>query len=147
MPKSKQNDDLDGRYVPIVKRGNTKPASSVGPPKEPAKMSYHELNKQMFNFFRDKDYESYESFKEGHNKVVSEDYKSIELLCNLNTMINECMSDKNTTPQDMQQLQHILRSIEHANKSLKRYDVDMNRVFVAKLTGYILKLLRNYFHD
>ena len=147
MPKNESNKELDGRYVPITQRPTTKPASKVGPPKKPAKMSYNELNKQMFNFFRDKDYECFESFKEGHNKVVSEDYNSVELLCNLNTLINECMATKNTNPEDMQQLQHILRSIEHANKSLKRYDVDMNRVFVAKLAGYILKLLRNYFHD
>lgn len=147
MPKKNQTDELDARYVPIAKRANTKPASSVKPPKAPVKMSYNEMNKQMFKFFRGKDYECFEAFKEGHNKSVSEDYNSVELLCNLNGLINECMSSKNTTPEDMQQLQHILRSIEHSFKSLKRYDVDMNHVFVAKLAGYMLKLLRNYFHD
>ena len=73
-------------------------------PHENTTISFNKLNKQLFDFFRNRDYESFETFKEGYCKVISEDYRNIDILCNLNDLVYNYMSSKNMKPEEKQNL-------------------------------------------
>ena len=117
-------------------------------PQENTTISFNKLNKQLFDFFRNKDYESFETFKEGYCKVISEDYRNIDILCNLNDLVYNYMSSKNMKPEEKQNLKQLCSGIQMINKSLKQYDTnETDKLFVALLSGYILKLVKNFYHD
>lgn len=112
------------------------------------KTTYNQLNKSMFQFFRDRDYESFEKFKEGYNKNISEDYKNIEILCNINELIHNYMSNKKMSPEEKQNFKNLCTGIQLLNRSLKQYDINKtDKLFVGMLAGYILKLVKNFYHD
>lgn len=111
-------------------------------------ISFNKLNKQLFDFFRNRDYESFETFKEGYCKVISEDYRNIDILCNLNDLVYNYMASKNMKPEEKQNLKQLCSGIQMITKSLKQYDTnETDRLFVALLSGYILKLVKNFYHD
>ena len=117
-------------------------------PHENTTISFNKLNKQLFDFFRNRDYESFETFKEGYCKVISEDYRNIDILCNLNDLVYNYMSSKNMKPEEKQNLKQLCSGIQMINKSLKQYDTnETDKLFVALLSGYILKLVKNFYHD
>lgn len=117
-------------------------------PHENTTISFNNLNKQLFDFFRNRDYESFETFKEGYCKVISEDYRNIDILCNLNDLVYNYMASKNMKPEEKQNLKQLCSGIQMINKSLKQYDTnETDKLFVALLSGYILKLVKNFYHD
>lgn len=126
-----------------------KPASAVKPAEHvESKTTYNQLNKNMFQFFRDKDYESFETFKEGYNKTISEDYKNIEILCNVNDLIYNYMSNRRMSPEEKQNFKNLTAGIQLLNRSLKQYDINKtDKLFVAMIAGYVLKLVKNFYHD
>ena len=142
----KQNKSND-EYVPLVDRDNTTPSTKITTTPPPVNMSYNSLNKTIFQFFREKDYLSFESFKEGFNKTISEDYNNIDILCNLNDLIYNYMSNKKITPEQKINLKNMCDGIQLLHKSMQQYSTETDKVFVAMLTGYTVKLLRNFFHD
>lgn len=111
-------------------------------------MSYNMLNKTVFEFFRGKDYECFESFKQGYGKSVSEDYKNIDLLCNLNELVYNYCSNKRMSSEQKANFKNLCNGIQMLNKSMRQYDTnETDKVFIAHLTGYILKIVRNFYHD
>ena len=125
------------------------PSSQIPPAStKESTISFNKLNKQLFDFFRKRDYESFETFKEGYCKVISEDYRKIDILCNLNDLVYNYMASKNMKPEEKQNLKQLCNGIQMINKSLKQYDTnETDKLFVALLSGYILKLVKNFYHD
>lgn len=125
----------------------SKPATSVNPPADTEKISYNQLNKQVFQFFRERDYEGFEQFKAGYSKVISEDYTNVDLLCNLNDLIYNYNTSRLSTEQK-QHYRNLCNGIQTLNKALKQYDKNnTDKVFVALLAGYLLKLVKMFYHD
>jgi len=134
-------------YIPLAERDDTLAASSISHPQEAPGMTYNQLNKQLFQFFREKDYESFEAFKEGYNKAISEDYRNIDILCNLNDLTYNYIGSKKIQPEDKINLRDLCDGIQLLTKSMRQYNSDSDKIYIALLSGYILKLLRNFFHD
>ena len=145
--QNKNSDNTQQEYIQLTEREVTKTSSDVGPTPEPVKMSYNQLNKTIFTFFREKDYETFAAFKEGYNKTVSEDYDCVDLLSNLNDLLIESMNSNKISVPDRTNLNNLCRGIQQLTRVYRQYETSMNKTFVAKLTGYILKLIRNNFHD
>jgi len=124
-----------------------KQASSVNPPPDSEKISYNTLNKHMFQFFRERDFQGFENFKAGYSKVISEDYTNIDLLCNLNDLIFNYNTNKLSTEQK-QHYKNLCTGIQSLNKAMKQYDKNStDKVFVALMAGYLLKLVKMFYHD
>lgn len=148
MQKKKQAEaKVEEEYVPLMNRPETKKATEVAAPTKPENMTYNQFNKNAFEFFRGKEYVVFESFKEGYNKTVSEDFDSVDLLCNLNDLIVQSMSSDNMSVTDKLHLNNLSKGLQQLTKVYRQYDSNVNQVFVAKLCGYMLKLVRNHFHD
>ena len=113
--------------------------------------TYNKLNKNVFQFFREREFQQFEAFKEGYNKSVSEDYDSIDLLCNLNDLVYDYIQqNQKLTPQDKINLKNVTTGVQMISKSYSQYLSSKktdDKIFVAMLSGYIIKLLRNYYHD
>ena len=134
-------------HVPLLDRENTKPATVITPTSKDLQMSYNQLNKTLFQFFREKDYVSFQAFKEGYNKSISEDYNNIDILCNLNDLTYNYISQKRISPEEKINLRNLSDGIQLLTKSMQQYNSDSDKVYIALMSGYILKLLRNFFHD
>ena len=125
-----------------------KPASSVVPDQPSARVTYNELNKLIFQFFRESEFQVFEKFKEGYSKNISEDYHNVDLICNLNDLVYNYLSNNNMSQSDKQNLKNLCNGIQTLNKVLKQYDKNnTDKVFVGLLCGYILKLVKIHFHD
>ena len=113
--------------------------------------TYNKLNKNVFQFFREREFQQFEAFKEGYNKSVSEDYDSIDLLCNLNDLVYDYIQqNQKLTPQDKINLKNVTDGVQMISRSYSQYLSSKkanDKIFVAMLSGYIIKLLRNYYHD
>lgn len=113
--------------------------------------TYNKLNKGVFQFFREREFQQFEAFKEGYNKSVSEDYDSIDLLCNLNDLVYDYIQqNQKLTPQDKINLKNVTDGVQMISRSYSQYLSSKkadDKIFVAMLSGYIIKLLRNYYHD
>ena len=113
--------------------------------------TYNKLNKNVFQFFREREFQQFEAFKEGYNKSVSEDYDSIDLLCNLNDIVFDYIQqNQKLTPQDKINLKNVTEGVQKISRSYSQYLSSKkadDKIFVAMLSGYIIKLLRNYYHD
>ena len=94
-------------YIPIQEREDTIASSSITPDSPTPEMSYNQLNKILFQFFREKDYVSFEAFKEGYNKAISEDYNNIDILCNLNDLTYNYTTQKKINPEDKMHLRNL----------------------------------------
>lgn len=124
------------------------PASTIAADQQSESMTYEQLNKHMFEFFKGKDYECFESFKQGHSKSVNEDYRNIDLLCNLNDLVYNYCSSKNMSSEQKANFKNLCSGLQMLTMSMKQYDTnDTDQVFVAHLAGYILKVIRNFYHD
>lgn len=143
-----ENSEKVEKHQPLIERENTVPSSTIKPAQETQKLTYNQLNKRVFQFFREKQYEHFERFKEGYNKAVSEDYKNIDILCNMNDLVYNYMSSKKLTPEEKINFRNLHEALQHITKSMRQYDSnDVDPAFIALLAGYTLKLLRNFFHD
>ena len=113
--------------------------------------TYNKLNNNVFQFFREREFQQFEAFKEGYNKSVSEDYDSIDLLCNLNDIVFDYIQqNQKLTPQDKINLKNVTEGVQKISRSYSQYLSSKkadDKIFVAMLSGYIIKLLRNYYHD
>jgi hypothetical protein len=134
-------------YISLKDREPTMPATDVVPTATTSQMTYNHLNKELFQFFREKDYASFEAFKEGYNKTVSEDYNNIDILCNLNDLTYNYTTQKKLDPETKIHLRNLCDGIQLLTKSMKQYNTDSDKVYIAMISGYVLKLLRNFFHD
>lgn len=143
-----ENSEKVEKHQPLIERENTVQASYIKPVEDAQPLTYNQLNKKVFQFFREKQYEHYESFKEGYNKAVSEDYKNIDILCNMNDLVYNYMSSKKLTPEEKINFRNLHDALQLITKSMRQYDSnDVDPAFIALLAGYSLKLVRNFFHD
>jgi len=144
--KSKETDYIKVQDMDVTRPPEVLPSDDTG-----VQTTYNKLNKSVFQFFREREFQQFESFKEGYNKTVSEDYNSIDLLCNLNDLVFDYIQqNQKLTPKDKINLKNITTGIQLITKSYSQYISSKgadDKIFVAKLSGYILKLLRNYYHD
>jgi len=133
----------------LVNQPNTKEPSSDMLRENETPMTYIEFRDTMSKFFSEKEYESRQAFHEGLNVPVSEDYRNIDLINNLNDLVfNYCSNDSKMSPTDKLNFKNICQGINLITLGLKQYDSnDVDRVFVAKLAGYITKVVRNFYHD
>ena len=116
------------------------------PPAE--KMNYEDIKRCMDSFFEDRDYKINLAYKRGFSSTISEDYTKIDLACNLIDIIyNMCSDDSNMSPEEKKNFKQLTSGINMLNKSLKQYDKKTTGEFVAVISGYILKLIRNNLHD
>lgn len=134
---------------PISNMEPTKPASMVMLNEDETQMTYEQVKTQMSTFFSEKEFECNQAFMQGLSIPVSEDYRNVDLICNLNDLLfNYCSKDSNMSPTDKLNFKNITDGIQAITRGLKQYDSnDVDKVFVAQLTGYIIKVLRNYYHD
>lgn len=132
----------------VEQQAEEKPATTIVADPASDTMSFNTLNKQIFQFFREKDYECFESFKQGYSKNVNEDYTNIDLLCNLNDLVYNYCSSKRMNPQEKKNFKQMCQGIQMLNTSLKQYDTNnSDKVFVANIAGYLLKVIKNFYHD
>ena len=149
MQQSKSN--KDNEHVKLKEMQQTVKPTGIEPDEQTIQLTYNKLNKTLFQFFRERDYQCFEAFKEGYNKSVSEDYTSIELLCNMNDLIYEYMySHEKLTTEEKNNLSNLRKGIQLITQSIKQYTgkgKGSDKIFVAMIVGYTLKLLRNFYHD
>ena len=120
--------------------------AEVEPPAE--KMGYEDIKKCMDSFFEDREYTINLAYKKGFSSVISEDYTKIDLVCNLIDIIyNMCSDETEMSPEEKKNFRQLTTGINMLNKSLKQYDKKTTGEFVAVISGYILKLIRNNLHD
>lgn len=133
----------------LVNQPNTKPPSSVMLGDDETPMTYLNLRDNMSKFFDEKEYECSRAYQEGLSIPVSEDYRNIDLINNLNDLVfNYCSNDSKMSPTDKLNFKNLCQGINLITLGLKQYDSnDVDRIFVAKLAGYITKVLRNFYHD
>ena len=82
--------------------------------------------------------------------MVSEDYDGVDIIINLIDIIYEhCYNNNNNiTLADKNNLKQLKIGIQHTISSMKQYnDKDTDKLLVASLTGYLLKVTRNFYHD
>lgn len=141
-----QTNSKDKQHVLV--QAETRPASQIQSETKPDVMTYEQLKQHVFEFFSNKDYECFESFKRGNSRPVNEDFRNIDLLCNLNDLVYNYCSNKNMSPEQKANFKNLCTGIQMLTTSMKQYDTnDTDQVFVAHLTGYILKVIRNFYHD
>lgn len=127
---------------------STKPASSVEFSPEPEKMEFEDIQRCMDKFFEDRDYKLNLAYKKGFASVISEDYTKIDLVCNLvDILYNLCGDESIMSPEEKKNFKQLTTGINMLNRSLKQYDKKTTSEFVAVISGYILKLMRNNLHD
>lgn len=133
----------------LINQPDTKRPSGVMLREDEAPMTYLELRDKMSKFFNEKEYECKQAFHEGLSIPVSEDYRNIDLINNLNDlMFNYCSNDSSMSPTDKLNFKNICQGINLITSGLKQYDSnDIDRIFVAKLAGYMTKVIRNFYHD
>lgn len=133
----------------LINSPDTKQPSSIMISDDEARMTYIQLKDTMARFFSEKEYEANRAFQEGLSAPISEDYRNIDLINNLNDLVfNYCSNDSDMTPTDKLNFKNICQGINLITTGLKQYDSnDVDRVFVAKLAGYMTKVLRNFYHD
>ena len=132
----------------VNKMADEKPGNNIHEAPPPERMSFDQLCECMNRFFNDRQYEHKQAFKKGYNCVVGEDYSNVDLLCNLNDLVYNYCSNKNMSPEQKANFKNLCTGIQMLTTSMKQYDTnDTDQVFVAHLTGYILKVIRNFYHD
>lgn len=149
MTLVKMNHNTPPEESKLVNQANTKQPSSIMTGEKEGKMTYLNLRDNIATFFDEKEYECRTAFQEGLSIPVSEDYHNIDLINNLNNLVfNYCSNDSKMSPTDKLNFKNICEGINLITTGLKQYDSnDVDRIFVAKLTGYITKVLRNFYHD
>lgn len=130
------------------KMKETKSGDSVGHDLPPEKMQFEQLKQCVDEYFDKRDYMTSMSYKKGFAINIGEDYSKIDLVCNMTDILyNMCSEDSDMSPEERQNFRNLCKGITLLNKSLKQYDKKTNNEYVAVMTGYILKLIRNYIHD
>lgn len=131
-----------------LSRARRIPASQILPDTEADAMTYEQLCACVTSFFESKEYECYESYKQGYSKSVSEDYRNIDLLTNLNDLTYNYCSGKNMSSEQKVNFKNLCKGIQMLTRSMKQYDTnDVDKVYIAHLAGYVLKVIRNFYHD
>ena len=129
-------------------RAVQKPASQILPDEKDVTTTYEQLCASVSSFFESKEYECYESYKQGYSKPVSEDYRNIDLLTNLNDLTYNYCSSKDMPSEQKANFKNLCKGIQMLTRSMKQYDAnDVDKVYVAHLAGYLLKVIRNFYHD
>ena len=130
------------------KMDKTVEPTSIGAPPDKIPVKYEDVKNLLHEFYSNKDYECKLHFNKGFNATVSEDYDKIDLLCNIiDQAYNLISANPNLSQEDKKTFRDLTKGIILLNKSMKQYDTDDTRLFVEQISGYILKLIRNNFHD
>lgn len=139
------------KHEPLMDMDETKPGTSVNPPKRNIKLSFDSLKECVDQFYKDVDYESRTGFKRGYSCTVGEDFTNIDLLCNMYELVYDyCTTvDENTLSKvDKKNFKMICDGIRNINKGLTQFNnKQLDKVLISTMLGYILKITRNYFHD
>lgn len=133
----------------LVNQPDTQPPSSIMLSEEEMAMTYIELRDTISKFFNEKGYECNQAFQRGLSIPVSEDYRNVDLINNLNDLLfNYCSNDSTMSPTDKLNFKNICQGLQLITSGLKQYDSNnVDRVFVATIAGYITKVIRNFYHD
>ena len=136
-------------YTTLNDMSNTKAPTQITSTDSPIPMSYDEFRSLVFEFFKLQDYECNLSFQEGFSKGVQEDNKNTDIIVNMNSLIYNYCREKNKTleSQELANFHNLFEGIQLLTKSMKQYDdQSTEKIFIAHLVGYILKLMRNFYH-
>lgn len=139
------------KHEKLMDMDETKPGTSVNPPKPNVKLSFQSLKECVDQFYKDVDYESRTGYKRGYACTVGEDFTNIDLLCNMYELVYDyCTSvDENILSKtDKKNFRLVCDGIRSINKGLTQYNnKQLDKVLISTMLGYILKITRNYFHD
>ena len=113
-------------------------------------MTYDELLDCVSSFFNTREYTVKESFKLGYTSVVGEDYTNSDLLVNLCEIIyNHLYKTQELSKTEKRNMKSICTGLQQVMMGLQEFDnsTRMDTTLISQLTGYLLKINRNYFHD
>ena len=112
--------------------------------------TYEDIKESFFQYFQQQDYEIRQGFEEGYSRSVSEEYDNIDLIQNLNDIIYDYCRERNKelTVVDKSNFKNLHAGLQYITKAIKQYDKGgMDKIFVGVVLGYMLKVMRNYYHD
>ena len=151
--KMKQNDDykplMGDDYKPIADMEVTQPPSQITASTSPVPQTYKQFKELVFKYFEGQEYECNLAFNEGYSKTTGEDNKSVDFIVNLNSLIYNYASRKNKSLSlhDKNTFHDLFEGIQLLTKSMKQYDDQTTeKIFIAHILGYVLKLMRNFYH-
>ena len=136
-------------YKSIADMESTVPPSQVIPATPVAPQTYDEFKKLVFEYFERVDYECNLAFTEGYSKSSGEEYKTIDIIQNINSLIYNYTNNRNKSlsAQDKINFHNLFEAMQLLTKSMTQYDDQKTeKIFIAHLLGYILKLMRNFYH-
>lgn len=137
-------------YTKIMDMDDTKPASTIGPAETKSPTTYKEYREMVSEWFGEKGYEERMAFERAWNHMVSEDYNGIDIMTNLVDLIYEHCFNNNTdlSIADKNNLKSLKTGIQHTINSMNQYsNNETDKILVATLVGYLLKVTRNFYHD
>lgn len=138
------------KHTPLDEMENTKPPSDITPNTSPTPSTYEEVKKHIFDYFKQQDFEVRQGFEEGFARSVSEEYANTDLIRNLNDIVYDyCRGqNKELTIVEKNNLKNLHTGLQHIIKAINQYDKSgPDKVFVAVILGYMLKVMRNHYHD
>jgi|SaaInlV_100m_DNA_2_1039680.scaffolds.fasta_scaffold44259_2 hypothetical protein len=150
MLKRKRRTVTMNKYTPLEELKNTKPPSDIGPKPREVTRTFEDVKESLFDYFDKQDYEVNQGFKEGFSRSVSEDYVNTDLIRNLSDIVYDyCRTrNKDMSVEDRSNFKNLHIGLQHIIKAMQQYDNSgTDRVFVAVLLGYMLKVMRNHYHD
>lgn len=125
-------------------------SNTISEDKPEAVMTYDELLDCVSSFFNTREYTVKESFKLGYTSVVGEDYSNSDLLVNLCDIIyNHLYKTQELSKTEKRNMKCICTGLQQIMTGLQEFDKSsrMDNTLISQLTGYLLKINRNYFHD
>ena len=137
-------------YTKIVDMENTKQPSDITPTEDDPLLGYKKYRDYVRSWFSQQDYECRLAFEEAWGSMVSEDYDGIDIILNLTDLVFEhCHSNnKKLSLSDKRNLKQLRDGIQHIVRSMKQYsNTDTDKILIATLAGYMLKVTRNFYHD
>lgn len=138
------------KHEPISNMEATRFASSVNPTELESPATFKQYRDLVSEWFNDKDYETRMAFEQSWNHMVSEDYDGVDVMINLIDLIYEHCYNNNTdlSMTDKRNLKNLKTGIQHTISSMKQYNnKETDKILVASLVGYLLKVTRNFYHD
>jgi len=138
------------KHISLEEMENTKPPSDIMPNERETASTYEDIKESFFQYFQQQDYEIRQGFEEGYSRSVSEEYDNIDLIQNLNDIIYDYCRERNKelTVVDKSNFKNLHAGLQYITKAIKQYDKGgMDKIFVGVVLGYMLKVMRNYYHD
>jgi hypothetical protein len=138
------------KHEPLDEMENTKSPSIITPNTAPYSQTYEDIKQNIFDYFNHQEYEVRQGFEEGYSRPVSEEYANTDLIRNLNDIVYDyCRGqNKELTIEEKTNFKNLHTGLQHIIKAIQQYDKSgPDKIFVAVVLGYMLKVMRNHYHD